>query len=234
MRIAVCGGESALRTQLKKFIGRWSGLRGCPCRVSVYPGGKALLFEAAGSCPFDLILLDAGLSGLGGAELVRTIREADRSVPLAFLTSRPGYVSEDCEVSAPPCLLKPVAEEELFPLLDLARERAEREPSYLTLHIGGQARRVDQKDILYLEAQGRAVRVRTVDAVLEAGTSLLSLAGQLGEDFAAAHRGYLVNLRHVERVGRGACLLENGESVPVSRGNWEKLSRAFAGYRREA
>ena len=43
-----------------------------------------------------------------------------------------------------------------------------------------------------------------------------------------------MNLRYVERVGRGQCLLEGGRSVPVSRGAYEKLNRAFIDYYREA
>ena len=60
-----------------------------------------------------------------------------------------------------------------------------------------------------------------------------ALAHRLGTDFIPTHRSFLVNLCHVERVGRGQCLLEGGRSVPVSRGAWEKLNRAFIDYYRE-
>ena len=42
-----------------------------------------------------------------------------------------------------------------------------------------------------------------------------------------------MNLRYVERVGRTDCFLENGERIPVSRGAWEALNRAFIDYYRE-
>lgn len=230
MHIAVCDDEPALRAGLERLIDRWASLRRCPCRVSGFPSGEALLFETAEGCPFDLLLLDIELTGMSGVEAARAVRERDRSVPLAFLTNYPGYVFEGYEVSALRYLLKPVREETLFPLLDLVQEQMERDPACLVLTVEGQARRVDLADILYLEARGHAVLVRTADEALTVKTSFASLAGQLGEGFAAAHRSYLVNLRYVERVGRTACLLENGESVPVSRGSWEKLNRAFIDY----
>ena len=88
--------------------------------------------------------------------------------------------------------------------------------------------------ILYLEARGHAVRIETEGGPVTVKEPLSALARRLGTDFVPAHRSFLVNLRRVERVGRAACLLEGGRSVPVSRGAWEKLSRAFIDYYREA
>ena len=58
-----------------------------------------MLFETAGSYPFDLILLDIDLGGgkLSGLELARKIREMDVRVSLAFLTNYPGHVFEGYE-----------------------------------------------------------------------------------------------------------------------------------------
>lgn len=220
--------------QLEALMERWSAARGCACRVSAFASGEALLFETAGSYPFDLMLLDIELGGMGGLDLARTIRKTDRRVPLAFLTNHPGYVFEGYEVSALRYLLKPVTEETLFPLLDLAWERQERAPSYLVLTVDGEARRVDQEDILYLEARDHWILLQTVNGPLTVKAALSALSRQLGPDFVPAHRSFLVNLRYVERVGRTACFLEGGHQIPVSRGAWENLNRRFICYYREA
>ena len=123
-------------------------------------------------------------------------------------------------------------EAELYALLDLVRER--REPAWLLLNADGEQRRVDQADVVYLEARGHMVRVRTADGELTVKASFSALSRQLGKHFAPAHRSYLVNLRYVERVSRTECFLENGERVPVSRGAWEGLNRMFIDYYREA
>lgn len=235
MRIALCDDEPALLAQLETLIARWASQHRFPCQVDAFPSGEALLFETADGCPFDLLLLDIEMAGVDGMELARTIRKTDRAVPLAFLTNHPGYVFEGYEVSALRYLLKPVTEETLFPLLDQVREQLDREPACLVLNAGGESFRIDLRDILCLEAQGHSVLIHTLDGPMTVkGPSFASLAGRLGADFVSTHRSYLVNLRRVERVGRTACLLENGESVPVSRGSWEKLNRAFIDYYREA
>lgn len=235
MRVVICDDEGALAESVEALAGRWSAARGTPCRVRTFASGEELLFETAGSYPYDLILLDIDLGGgnLSGLELARRIRETDARVALAFLTNHPGYVFAGYEVAALRYLMKPVAEADLFPLLDLVRESGERERRFLVLEVDGEQRRVEEEDILCLEARGHTVVVETASGPVEVRTTLSALSKQLGPGFAAAHRSFLVNLRHVERVGRAECLLEGGRTVPVSRGAWAALSRAFLDYYRE-
>lgn len=220
---------------LEALIGRWGRERGRSCPVRTFASGEELLFETAGSYPFDLILLDIDLGGgnLSGLELARKIRGTDQCVALAFLTNHPGYVFEGYEVAALRYLMKPVTVENLFPLLDLALERRERAGRYLVLEVDGEQRRVEEDSILYLEARGHMVLVETAAGPITVKTTLSALANQLGGAFVPTHRSFLVNLRHVERVGRAGCQLEGGRGVPVSRGAWEKLNRAFIDYYRE-
>ena len=235
MRIAICDDEGTLAELVEQLARRWGMERDHPCFVRTFASGEELLFETAGSYPFDLILLDIDLGGgkLSGLELARNIRETDVRVPLAFLTNYPDHVFEGYEVAALRYLMKPVTEENLFPLLDLALERIGRVSRYLVLEVDGEQRRVDEDSIFYLEAKRHTVLLETETGPIIVKISLSALAHRLGADFVSTHRSFLVNLRYVERVGRTECLLEGGRSVPVSRGAWEKLNRAFIDYYRE-
>ena len=54
-------------------------------------------------------------------------------------------------------------------------------------------------------------------------------ASQLLEDrrFVRTHAGYLVNLLHVAQLRRSSLLLDNGTSVPVSRGRGREVKARF-------
>lgn len=235
MHIAICDDEGALAARVEQLVGRWSMERGQPCAVRAFASSEELLFETAGSYPFDLILLDIDLGegNLSGLDLARRIRETDQRVSLAFLTNYPSHVFEGYEVSALRYLMKPVTPESFFPLLDLALERTERVGRYLVLEVDGEQLRVEEDGILYLEARGHTVLVETAKGPITVKGTLSAMARQLGDDFVSTHRSFIVNLRHVERVGRTECLLEGNHSVPVSRGAWERLNRAFIAYYRE-
>ena len=235
MNIAICDDENSLIEQLRRFIKRWCQLRGCSCEVRSFASGEELLFETAGSFPFDLILLDIelGNGNLSGMDLARKIREADMRVDIAFLTNYSGYVFEGYEVSALRYLMKPVTEETLFPLLDLVRANMGRIRRYLVLEMDGEQHRVEEDTILYLEARNHTVLVETKTGPWEVKAAISNLARQLSRDFIPTHRSFIVNLRHVERVGRKDCWLEDGRSIPVSRSAWEKLNQAFINLYRE-
>lgn len=236
MRIAVCEDEAAMAALVERLAGRWTQKRGRPCLVRTFASGEELLFETAGSYPFDLILLDIGLGSgnLTGLETARQIRAADARVALAFLTNYPDHVFDGYEVAALRYLMKPVTEESLFSLLDLAWARMGGTCRYLVLEVDGEQRRVEEDGIFYLEARGHTVLLATAAGSVTVRETLSTLARRLGKDFVSPHRSFLVNLRYVERVSRTDCCLENGVRVPVSRGAWEKLNRAFIDYYREA
>ena len=125
MHIAICDDEGAMAARVEQCAERWSVECGQFCDVRAFSSGEELLFETADSYPFDLILLDIDLGGgkLSGLDLARKIRETDIRVSLAFLTNYPDHVFEGYEVAALRYIMKPVTEENLFPLLDLALER---------------------------------------------------------------------------------------------------------------
>jgi len=103
--------------------------------------------------------------------VARRVRETDRNTAIAFLTSHPEHVFAGYEVSALRYLMKPVAEADLFPLLDLVRESGERERRFLVLEVDGEQRRVEEEDILCLEARGHTVVVETASGPVEVRTT---------------------------------------------------------------
>ena len=57
--------------------------------------------------------------------------------------------------------------------------------------------------------------------------SISAFAGRLSADFFRTHRSYLVNLKAVVRIGRTSVLLRGGAEVPLARGKYDAINRAF-------
>src|ERR1700722_3073288 len=66
--------------------------------------------------PYDLVILDLGLPGVGGLELLKRIRRKDARVPVLILTARDATESkvENFEAGADDYLTKPFAFAELL------------------------------------------------------------------------------------------------------------------------
>jgi two-component system response regulator PhoP len=76
-------------------------------------GGEGLFFGE--EYPIDLAVIDLGLPGLSGLELIRRLRAAERSFPILILTARSDWQDkvEGLEAGADDYLTKPFHPEEL-------------------------------------------------------------------------------------------------------------------------
>lgn len=227
MRIAICDDERALLDLAAQVVRRFCLSQEIPCEIAAFESAKALLFEAQGSYPFDLMLLDIDMPHMDGMALARAIRQADDRVPIAFLTQHAHFVFEGYEVGAMRYVLKRDMETKLPDLLrDIAQKAAAQKEYLLLIHQGEQIR-LDLDRVLCFEAQGHDTLAHMSCEALRMHMPLSRVAMQLSVRFAPAHRSYIVNLAHVERLSRTECLLSGGKVVPVSRAAHAPLVRAY-------
>ena len=200
-------------------------------RLAVFgKAAEALSFAAQNKV--DLFILDIQLLDYRGTELARQLRAQDKRVTLAFLTAAREYVFEGYEVQAVRYLLKPMQQEKVFELLDLARQNLQEQPS-LILNCADEKKKLYLSQIAAIEAQGHYLIFHTTTGQLQQKASLSSLAGHLGDSFVMSHRSFYVNLAHLLRISRTECTLDTGLTVPVSRGAYKNLNEQFILYYRK-
>ena len=134
-------------------------------------------------------------------------------------------------------LLKPVTEDTLFPLLEELQAMRGQEKPHLLLSLGGETQKLFLSDLLFVESDNHYLTLHTaagtetfkknLSEFREELSAAWQASGGTGECFAAAHRSYLVNLAHVERITRTECLLSDGTKIPVSRGCYASLNQVF-------
>ena len=237
MRIAYCEDEPAQRSRMELLLHTFAERKRLALTVEAFSDSAAFLFHYPDSYPFDLIFLDIDLGGMDGMALARKIRETDSEVPILFLTNHREYVFEGYEVQAFRYLLKPVTEDTLFPLLDELQTMRGQEKPHLLLSLGGETQKLFLSDLLFVESDNHYLTLHTaagtetfkknLSEFREELSAAWQASGGTGECFAAAHRSYLVNLAHVERITRTECLLSDGTKIPVSRGCYASLNHAF-------
>lgn len=119
MRILVVEDESSLRTQLQRQL----EARGYS--VDVAADGEEGLFLGR-EYPMDLAIIDLGLPGISGIELIRRLRTLDRPFPILILTARDAWQDkvEGLESGADDYLTKPFHSEELLARVNALLRRA--------------------------------------------------------------------------------------------------------------
>ncbi|HDP89285.1 MAG TPA: response regulator transcription factor [Thioalkalivibrio sp.] len=114
MRILIIEDEASLREQVRER------LAGEGYMVDTSADGEDGLYQAS-EFPFDLAIVDLGLPGVPGLDVIRRLREAGSRLPILVLTARGKWDEKvaGLEAGADDYLVKPFHMEEL-----LARVRA--------------------------------------------------------------------------------------------------------------
>ena len=216
MRICFCDDEASTRSQFERMAAAWEEQRGEAAELQLYNSAEQLLFEVDQPEAQELAFT-----------LARQLRAQDKRVTLAFLTAAREYVFEGYEVQAVRYLLKPMQQEKVFELLDLARQNLQEQPS-LILNCADEKKKLYLSQIAAIEAQGHYLIFHTTTGQLQQKASLSSL-----DSFVMSHRSFYVNLAHLLRISRTECTLDTGLTVPVSRGAYKNLNEQFIRYYRK-
>jgi len=119
MRILLVEDEPELRAQLQQLLER----RGYS--VDAVDNGEEGLFLGR-EYPMDLAVIDIGLPGMSGIELIRQLRALERPFPILILTARDAWQDkvEGLETGADDYVTKPFHDEELMARVNALVRRA--------------------------------------------------------------------------------------------------------------
>ncbi|NEX22347.1 response regulator transcription factor [Thiorhodococcus mannitoliphagus] len=204
MRILVVDDEVPTRQSLRQLLASTDG-------DHELAGEATDAFEAIACCraqPIDLVLMDAKLPGMTGAEAVRQLEKLERPPTIIFLASDAASNPAMAERRVAGCLLKPVRADRLREALNIARRLAlprfqhanemdeitpmpQRRTEVSARYRGG-IRSVAIADIIFLQADQKYVNVRHLDGELLADESLRSFEQEFPDLFLRIHRNALV------------------------------------------
>lgn len=152
---------------------------------------------------YDLLFFDIYIGEDLGIDLAVKVRAVDKDAVIAFSSVSEEFTKESYRLGAYSYLVKPPRPEAVREMVALAqmksgqRERARR----VILTGGGDTVELAADDILYVEANGYTSVVHTLSGPVDTRYTVDALEKLLeGPQFLRCHRGYLVNMDHVERI----------------------------------
>ncbi len=239
IRIAICDDEQNIRSYLAALIRREDS----SCRISEYASAEAYL--AAGE-DYDLLLLDIELGGgagspgsMDGMALARRLRSLppDRQPLIIFVTGYESYVYQAFDVEAFQYLVKPVDEGRFADVFRRAAEKLsvleKQRRRTLLVQYAGASRVIPLENIRYVESRGHKLLLHLKEGTVEYYGKIGELEQELGGQFARIHKGYLVNLRHVEEYARGQVTLTDGEKLVISKYKYDAFVKQHLRFLRQ-
>jgi two-component system, LytTR family, response regulator len=205
--------------------------------------GSAAIRAIADRRP-DLVFLDLQMPGMGGFDVVRSLRQAEHLPVFVIVTAFDQYAIDAFDAGAIDYLLKPVRHERLAQAVDRARKLCASRGDVahhvakvqeIAAGAAGQAARkivgrlrseyvlLNESEVLAFEAEGEAVWIITAKQRYQATQTLKALEQRLESSrFRRVHKSVLVNLDHVRRMSamssqRWLLTLSNGQELIVSK-----------------
>ena len=120
--------------------------------------------------------------------------------------------------------------ERFYNIFEAALEAAElTQRQYISVSCAGEYRQIDVSEIHYFETTlDHMVCVWYGESSFVFPSSLSKLEEKLKDyGFLRIHRSYLISLAAVQRISYDEAVLNNGTSIPISRGNYPVLKEAM-------
>ena len=217
MRVAVCDDEKLFLQSLRE---RLEAVGGSDMLISTFTNGTDLLREIASGRRFDALFLDIEMPGLSGLDAARKLREQGGDIPIVFLTSHTELAMEGYEVDALRFLPKDCSDKKLTDALKAIEREMGAKPS-IVIRQKGEEFVIPPEKIILVEADNNTVHFRLEGDALSTRMKLTEaeeLLSKASQDFVKVHRCIIVNLSHVKKYNAKELLLDNGQTVPISKG----------------
>lgn len=228
-RIALVDDEKIFTDQIEEYIRQYQAENPAEFQVSVFHSSTE--FIAGFQKEYDLILLDVEMPQLNGMELAHKIREVDEQVVLMFITNMAQYAIHGYSVGALDFVTKPINYYTFAMKLTRALKRVpKKESTSVLLTMADGVKRIDIKQIYYLEVQNRLLHYHTEEGEFVVRGSLQAAEERLsGHPFEKCNHWYLVNLMHVKEVRKNIVVVGSHE-LEISRRNKTSFLKALTDY----
>lgn len=225
MRIAVCDDDTAILTATKNILENYC--RDGNTEVVNFDNPEKLLSYVRSEKP-DVVFMDIELGETNGIETVKKLLDISPDTQIVYYTNYIYYATEVYETEHCWYLLKSDLKRRLPDIIKKVEERLAEKREKLVITKFGSANIIDAEKILYVERANRITLIHTEEEEIQTRETLDEIHDRLNRvRFVRCHKSYIVNLSYVSIYNRLHFQLYNGETIPISRQNIEKVRTAF-------
>ena len=232
VNLAIVEDEDSYAEQLTEFINKFQEESGNTFRITRFRDGDEIVTGYRGN--FDVILMDIEMKLMDGMSAAEEIRKMDRDVIIMFITNMTNYAIRGYQVDALDYVLKPVSYFAFSQKLDRAISRISKDKSNtITIEMSSTIKKLDVDSVFYIESEGHNLIFYTDKGEFQVRAKMSDYEDLLTPyNFFRSNKGYLVNLKYVDGVEDGACLIA-GKSLVISRSRKSAFMNALTNYMAE-
>lgn len=229
MRIAICESEFNTAEFLKEGIIKLSSfINDKDITVNLFTNSFGLM-DYIENNNIDAVFIDVYLDNENGIELASIIQSHFKNVKIIFLTGYTSCVEDVFDVVPFSILMKPIKEERIRKILIKLNESVGNDKmDYIVFENKDGIHTVEERDIIYIECNGRYINVITDSADrIKVIMTMKSACEKMSGILIKVHRSYMINLRKIRKLEKNAAIMQNGMRVPISRGCYKEVYERY-------
>ncbi len=226
LRIAICEDEKEFADSLEKSLKNWEMKRGLNVSIRKFDHGTPLLYCINDNGMFDLIFMDVVMDKMNGLETAAKIRETDHITSIIFLSQYDEYFKQAYEVHPFHFLSKPVAQEELERVMDSFMEMKKQDVETFAFCINKSQYVIPLSEVLYFNSERRHINIICKDRTYVFYGKLGEVQAEIEKKnckFIRIHQSFLVNAKHIRTYHYETVVMENGETLAISRDKRKRM-----------
>lgn len=228
INLAIVEDEDSYADQLTEYIEKYQSESGNMFKITRFKDGDEITH---GYKPvFDIILMDIEMKLMDGMTAAEEIRLLDNEVAIMFITNMTNYAIRGYQVDALDYVLKPVSYFAFSQKLERAISKIKKSSNIISIDLPSGVKKLAIDTIFYIESEGHSLNFHTSGGDFTIRAKLSDFEVQLTPyNFFRSNKGYLVNLRYVDGVENGACLIA-GKQLLISRARKNDFMSALTNY----
>ena len=203
MNIAICDDEDNIRIYIRKLIQKQEPF----CKITEFSSGKELLEfqDETNAEEIDILFLDISMGDEDGMTVAKQLMsQMESNFEQVFAQTIREY--------------------------QYLMAKKKEKPKEVLVRNGNRTRSVSADDIYYIESSNRKVTLYLRHEKIEYYDKISSLESELKPDFFRIHKGYLVNIKYVERYDRTEVKMRNGDSLLISKYKYQDFVKRYLEY----
>lgn len=229
LNIGVCDDNLLDREIVSDLLEDYFNEKGIGYNVYNYLSGADLIYDIQDGKSIDMIFLDIYIGNELGINIARKLREEiNFNGQLVFLTSTVDFAIEGYEVDAIGCLLKPIATEKLYMIMDKVTQkynmgiyRIKQRKNIITIKF---------EDIIYVESSNSRCILHSNKGNYTIYKRLDNIETELKDKrFLRCHQSYLVNMDYIKNTDKQFELVNN-EFVCIRQRSLKAIRQEYITY----
>ena len=228
--IGICDDEQKSIDITKKFCEEVSGELDIEFAFHIFTSGEEVL-----KCDeeIDILMLDIEMSGMNGIETMHILEDMSNIRNILFVSGYSDYIHESFGIKTKGFVCKPIEYSRLKKEIEktILYIKKDINKQFVEADVGGKHMLIDTENIMYIQGEGRYVRlVTSTESYLVTENIKVWEEKLCGSSIHRVHKSYIVNFKFVQNIVGTEVVLKDDVKLSIGRKYYKLVKEQYREY----